>query len=360
MHRVRRFVAVAAGVGALVAAPSLAARLPVSDSDISAADLLSRVRGSATVAHTGYAESAARLNLPDVRQLGDVLELLGERTNLRVWWRGPDAWRVDAVEPAGEHGHYRDGTGFWLWDSFERRATRLTGEPQVRLVRAPDLVPSELGRRVVAYADVADATRIPARRVAGRSAPGIRITPRDPDTTVGRVDVWVHEPTGLPLRVEITARGAANPVISTQYLELRLDAPAAAVLQFRLPADAELDEAVAADIAEEVDRLSPFVVPEVVDGRARRSAIGTGAGTYGSGFAIVSVLALEDARVDRARRRLDRLQIQRIPAPFGDATPVSTPLFNGLLFTHDGIGYVIAGTVQQRVLEAVAADLAAR
>ena len=49
------------------------------------------------------------------------------------------------------------------------------------------------------------AARPPDRRHA---AAGLRLSPADPDTTVGRVDVWADPPTGLPLHVEVAPKSA--------------------------------------------------------------------------------------------------------------------------------------------------------
>ena len=356
----RRWAAVLAGVGVLVALPPAVARLPAAESSISASQLLARIRASGTVAHDGYAESTARLSLPDVRQAGDALRLLGERTALRVWWAGPLTWRVDDVSPVGERDTYRDPDGTWLWESLDRRATRVDGEPQVRLVRAPDLAPIELGRRLTASARPDEVLRLPARRVAGRSVPGIRVTPRDPETTVGRVDVWADERTGVPVLVSVTARGAAEPLLETLYLDLHIRPQPAARFTFVPPRRARVEQTAASDAAQEVDRYSPFVVPETLDDRPRRTAVGTGAGTYGDGYAVVAVLTLPAGRVQRAMDRLDGPLTPTITGLFGDGKLLATPLINGLLVIRDDVGYVLAGTVNRAVLERVATDLVSR
>src|SRR3712207_7111533 len=71
---------------------------------------------------------------------------------------------------------------------------------------------------------------------SGRDAAGLRLTPSDPDTTIGRVDIWADatgDPaTALPLRVEVSAR-TGDPLLfrseehtselqSRQYLVCRL------------------------------------------------------------------------------------------------------------------------------------------
>ncbi|HVE62494.1 MAG TPA: hypothetical protein VNB94_01645, partial [Mycobacteriales bacterium] len=223
--RWRRWAAVLSGVAVLASLPAAIAALPVADSSISAADLLTRIRASTPVAYQGYAESRAGLTLPDVREVGDVLELLGESTSMRVWYAGPQAFRVDALHPAGEKNLAVDGTGSWIWDSFEQRATRMEGESEVRLARPADLLPPELSRRMAAAAKAEEVTRIPPRRVAGRAAPGLRITPRSAETTIGRVDIWAEPRTGLPLAVEVTTRTGTRPVIAALFLDLELRRP---------------------------------------------------------------------------------------------------------------------------------------
>ena len=59
---------------------------------------------------------------------------------------------------------------------------------------------------------------IAPRRVAGRNAAGLRMTPADPASTVGRVDIWADPSSGLPLMVEIFGRGSARPALAKPVL----------------------------------------------------------------------------------------------------------------------------------------------
>jgi len=174
----RRWATVALGVAVLAATPYVVGHLPVADAAVPPAALIQRVRASADVPHTGYAESVARIALPNVEQISEALDVLGQTTRLRVWWAGALQWRVDAIGAAGERDTYRDADGLTLWDSGERRATRQTGESVVRLVRPSDVLPTELGRRLAAAALPEELSARRARRVAGVTAAGVRITPR--------------------------------------------------------------------------------------------------------------------------------------------------------------------------------------
>lgn len=134
----------AALLALLVALPALAGGLPADAGPSSG--LLGRVQASEGVAWSGLGESTGLLAVPDVRELTDLPELLGGTTRARGWWRGPTAYRVDVVTPLGETDVVVDPAGSWTWESTERRATRLQGEPPVRLPRGADLLAPLLGR----------------------------------------------------------------------------------------------------------------------------------------------------------------------------------------------------------------------
>jgi hypothetical protein len=354
---------VALGVGVLVVLPYAVARLPVDAVRMAPAEVIAKVRGSATVAHSGYAESAARVSLPDVPQVGRVADLLSGTTSLRVWWRTATHWRVDAVNAIGEFDIYRNGAATTSWDSFERRATVQTGQSVVRLAQASDLLPGELGRRLAAAARADEITALPARRVAGTTAAGARITPASGETTIARVDVWAEPRTGLPLRVEVTERGGSAPVISTAYLDLELTSPAAAAVEFRRGPAVIVDFTSAPDFASQVEQFSPFVLPADVAGKPRRTSVGSGAATYGEGFGVVAALVLPDRQIRRLSRRLQDQVADALPRSYGEIRVVRAPLLNGLVVapaTFRGYGYVLSGAVPVETLELVAADLAER
>jgi hypothetical protein len=351
-----RWLVVGGAVAALVALPGLVAAVPARDRPLAATELLARVLASDTVAYQGYAESRAGLGLPDVPRAGRVVALLGETTRMRAFVAGPEVWRVDELTPVGERDLYRAPWGTWQWDSGERRALATRGEAAVRFARPADLLPPELGRRVAAAAGPGEATRLGARRVAGVHALGLRIVPRAAGTTVARAEVWADPASGLPVRVELTARGQAEPIVTSAFLDLRLEAPDPAHVHFALPDDADVEVDQAPDLARAVDRFSPFVLPDLVAGRARRTEVGGAAATYGRGFELVAVLAFPARFSPRTRDFLERAPTRA--GPWGEASVIATPLLNGMVFERDGVAYALAGTVTQPVLDQVAAALA--
>lgn len=345
------------GVVALLAAmPPAVAALPVALPQLPPGELLARVRASAAVPYQGYAQSHATLGLPDVPRAGQAVALLGETTRMRAWVESPAAWRVDELLPGGERDLYHQPDQSLLWDSGRRRAVITTGEPAVRFARPADLLPPELGRRLAAAAAPDELTLIPGRRVAGVAAAGLRITPRTPETTLGRVDLWADPRSGLPLRVEVTARGAGSPSIATAFLDLRQARPAPGLVGFEPPWDADVEYRQAPDAAGVVGGLSRFVLPDELAGEPRRASLASAAGTYGRGFGLVAVLALPEWRSPR-----DAGFRQRVPSvtgPWGSASLVRTALLNGMAFESGGVAYVLAGTVEPEMLERVATRLA--
>jgi hypothetical protein len=340
-----------------VATPVLVGAVPVSDRAVPAGELLNRVRASAAVPYQGYAESRGRIGLPDVPRAGRVVALLGETTRMRAYVAGPERWRVDELTPVGERDLYRDRWGTWSWDSGERRAVATGGEEAaVRFARPADLLPPELGRRVAAAAEPGEAGRIAPRRVAGVAALGLRITPRSPDTTVARADLWVDPATGLPVRVELTARGASAPILTSAFMDLRLRAPDPRLLRFAVPGDAEVQADDTPDVARAIDRFSPFVLPDLLAGQPRRTQVTRAASTYGRGFGLVAALAFPARFSPRTREFLGKVPTRN--GPWGTASVVATPLLNGMVFERDGVAYALAGTVSQPVLERAATELA--
>ena len=349
---------VALGVAVLVSLPLAVGALPARDSDVSAADLLSAVRGSAAVGHSGYAESVGGLALPLTDDFTALTSLLGDRTRLRVWWRGEQDWRVDNLQTTGEASLYRDGDGLLSWDYEQNSAVRTT-EPTVRLPRVADVEPAALARRLLSEARPADVSRLPARRIAGRDAPGLRLKPSDPGTTIDRVDVWVDRDTGLGLRVEVYGAGTVRPVLETAFLDVSVRTPPAAATRFT-PADPDAVQGETnPDLAAAVNAFSPMVPPDTLAGlpaRPRPEGLGS-VGTYGSGLTLLVAVPLP-GRVSRPLR--DQLA----------GTPGATRTANGvrlavgplsLLLTDsvDRRSWLVTGTVTAATLDRAAAELTA-
>jgi hypothetical protein len=249
--------------------------------------LRQRVLGSVNRPYQGYAEVNGRLQLPELPNLRDLTTLLTSTTRVRTWYASPSQWRFAVVSAAGERDVYGALEGEYTWDYGANQLTWLIGEVPVRVPRAGDFTPPELARRVLSAAEGDPVTALPARRVAGHDAAGLRLTPRDPDTTIGHVDVWAAPDTGLPLAVEVTARGASVPVLASQFIEFEATAPPADVITPRRPAGSGYSIVPAPGIADALNALGQARTPTSLAGRARRETnVGgvRGIGVYGTGL----------------------------------------------------------------------------
>lgn len=356
MTPVSRWSVVLAVALVVVAVPLVPRLLPVDDTDVSAAALLEQVLGSADVGHSGYAETVGAVQLPVGDDLGDVGELLAGTTRLRVWWQDDDAWRVDRLLATGERDLVHAGAVTVAYDYEDARAT-VTEDPDIRLPRAPDLLPPALARTALEDADPADVRRTGARRVAGVDAVGLRYTPTPGRTTVERVDVWADPASGLPLRVEVRARGSADADVVSAFDEVDVERPADERVAFRPSGDVEVERSETLDVADAAGRYAPFLVPESLAGQDRRTEPGAAA-VYGRGVTRFLVVPLRSREADPLREQLSL-------APGATSEEGRTVAADGVLTVlladggSDRASWLVAGTVTPEVL-VEAADVLVR
>ncbi|SDF54856.1 sigma E regulatory protein, MucB/RseB [Blastococcus aurantiacus] len=352
-----RWAAVGVLVAVLVSLPAVVGALPVEDADVFAPDLRAAVLASDSVGYSGYAESAGGLALPVTDQLTSVADLFSDRTTMRVWWRGPADHRVDVVTTAGETGVHRDAGGSWTWEYERATATRTEAAP-LELPAAPDLLPPSLGRRLLSEAADAELTRIGARRVAGRDALGLRLEPAAPAASVRRVDVWVDGDSGLPVQVEVVAKGSDRPALDTRFLDLELAVPPAEVTAFRPPPGATARNGRQAEVLREAgDRVRPVALPPELAGLPRRVLDGAprGIGLYGSGVTLLAVAPVPEGLA----RALDDTLAQSPDAVVDDAgARIAAGPVGLMLVEPPGRGpYVLTGTVTLDALVTAAGQL---
>jgi hypothetical protein len=356
----RRWLLVGAGAVALVGVTQLPEPAPVAR--IADAIELRRRIGAQAVPYVGYAESTAQLGLPEIPQLASVVMLLTGTTRIRANVAAPDRWRVDEVLIGGERDTYRLGGTEYLWDFVANQATRVTGVAAFRLPRAGDLLPPDLARRLLALAPDDPVTALPARRVAGRDAVGLRLTPSDPQTTVGRVDVWADPRSALPLRVEVAPRTGPT-VLTTEFLELDERAPDPVVLRPPAPAGANKVTTRAVDLSGALRVLNPPPPPDVLAGRRRTEQEGeqlAGVGVYGSGLAAFALVPCGRDIADQAVANAAVVGGTPVEVPSGTAAVVGTALLSVGVRTRGRTGSLLVGAVPPDVLRQALVDLPSR
>lgn len=358
----RRWLLVAAGAVGLVAAAPAVDALPVRTDQGGADDLRRRILASTAQPWVGVAESTGRVALPELPALESTTALFTGVTRIRGLVAGPDRWRVDELTPVGERDTYHVGGREFVWDFGFDQLTELAGQAALRLPRAGDLLPPDLARRLLALAPDDPVAALPPRRIAGRAAAGLRLTPADPDTTVGRVDVWADGDSALPLRVEIAPRGApAVPLLVTELREVALQAPADADLVPPRPPGSSRTRAEAADLGGALRVLDAPAPPRRLADRPRIPLTGDelpGVGVYGAGLAGFVLVPVSRGIAGRVLDGAGGAGGVEIDIPRGRAVRVATPLLSLAVSAGRRGGVLLVGTVAPEVLERAVLELA--
>jgi hypothetical protein len=348
MTAARRWWCVGIGVLLLVATPMLVRALPVSDQDVTARGLLHLVETSRDVSFSGDTESVGTVGLPANDELSTLTDLLSDTNRVRVWWRNPDVWRVATVRPTGETDlvHRRGRMFRWV---FESRSVTVIPDVPVRLPNTADLLPNELARRMLEGAAPAELTRVPSRRVAGRDALGLRLTPADTQAAIGRVDVFADPSTGLPLRVDVYARGSATPALTSRFIDLSFGPPSSHDVGFRAPRDANVQYDEVVDLAAAADRFAARIPPRTLAGLAPRQTFRGSVGVYGRGPTVLIAVPLWSRTADRVRENLRGAPgVRRLHEGLLLAAPPLRMLLAQPEPNHGS--WLLAGTVTQRAL----------
>ncbi|WP_326834560.1 hypothetical protein VSH64_06485 [Amycolatopsis rhabdoformis] len=357
-ERRRRWAVVAVVAIALVALPSLVAALRPAGPGADAGQLRDLVLRSADRPYQGLAQSRGSLAIPELPDLADVSALFSTTTTTRAWYAGPDHYRVATLTTTGEHDVWRMPEGEYTWDYGANMLTQLTGDPAVRLPRAGDLLPPELARWALRSAPADPVTALPSRSVAGVAAAGFRLVPADPATTIGSVAVWADPATGLPVRVEVTARGQQAPMLISEFEDVEQTAP---VVTSPVPAPGSgFTVTNAPDLSGALGALGRVRLPNSLGGRPVRTAnFGgvQGAALYGTGLATFAVVAVPrpvaDGAADAAGKAGGTTTAQAVQL---SVTPLSLAIVRP---PGSRRGYLLAGLVTPSVLTSAAADLVA-
>jgi hypothetical protein len=345
----RRWSVVAVVIALLVATPVVVEAWPARAAPIDPGLLRERILASAGLPYQGYVETSGRLALPAIPQLGDVVELFGGTTSMRVWRASARSWRVAVLDPIGERGFYATGSGAYRWDYDRNLWTEIIGDPPVRLPSAPDLLPPDLARRLLAEPAPGDHVEaIPARRVAGVTAAGLRFTPGDPDTTIGHVDVWADPASGLPVRVDLAG------ALTTRFLDLTQTPPPAGVLVPDAAGSSGFASTDRPDITTALNAVASANLPGTLAGRARVSGPVGAVAVYGTGLSRFVVLAVPG--------RLGPRVVNAIRDGGGAVVPGGYVVGSGLItvLASRPTGrrtYLVAGFVSADLLTRAAAEL---
>lgn len=202
----------------------------------------------------GTLSYTANIGLPNLSQLANqlggssgVLAWLSGTHTARVWYGGATRLRVAVPVGSGEDDLIVNANTAYVWQSGPYSVTKVvlptprTGSmgPASTMPAIP--TPASIASHVLAAIGPTTAVKVTATAyVAGRPVYDLVLSPRDAQSLVGQVVIAVDSTTGLPLRVQVFARGARSPALSFGFTRISFARPAASNFTFTPPQGAKV------------------------------------------------------------------------------------------------------------------------
>jgi outer membrane lipoprotein-sorting protein len=173
--------------------------------------------------------------------------LLSGTHSLRVWVGKAGQLRAQVLDTLDETDIVSDGVDLWTYVYSTNEVSHLVlpakragaganaPKPTPDLAEA-SLTPGQLAAKLLAAADPTTEVSVSGTTsVAGRDAYLLDIRPRTADTTVGVVRIAVDATNGVPLRVQIFARGATSAALTIGFGHVSFGAIDASKFHFTAP-----------------------------------------------------------------------------------------------------------------------------
>lgn len=248
----------AAAVPAVIVSGVLVGSLPASAGDPlpdrTPQEVLAMIAQHQEKSLSGTLEQTSELGLPQPPKAGPGagspdtawLELLSGPHTARVYLDGPENARIQVMDRLAERNAIKRGNELWFYNSRDNTAAHAQlpagiaeHERSPGSVRTPEELADALLDKLSETSEVAVGSDV---RVAGRAAYNLVLTPKSLVTLLGSIAISVDGETGLPLGVELKARGQTEPAFRAAFTNLSLDAPDASVFEFSPPPGATVKE----------------------------------------------------------------------------------------------------------------------
>jgi len=269
------------------AAPALPARTP--------AQLLAQVSSDAKLPPlTGTVVETTSLGLPQLPKTADPTSLssliTGSHT-VNIYYQSPQHFRVQVPQTMSETDTIRNGNTLWLWNSTQNTVTEYTWPSSApvppgngfndHVPAGPVLTPQQAANEVLKAVGKTTAVSVQSNAlVAGEPSYQLVLAPKDSRSLVGEVVIAIDAKYGVPLRVQVFAKGAKSPAFQVGFTQIAFVTPAAANLEFTPPSGAKITKV----------RLSPHTAKSVGQPGTAANQDMAGFAAYGSGWLTVAEL----------------------------------------------------------------------
>ncbi len=234
---------------------------------------------------TGTVVETANLGLPQLptqaSNPASLTSLLTGNHTVKVYYKDSSHFRLAIPQPQAETDIIANGGKLWLWESAGNKATEIippagtakTATPMQTPTQTP-LTPQQAADQILAKVGkttlVSDQANV---MVAGEPSYQLVLAPKDHRSLVGKVVIAVDGKYGVPLRVQLYAKGDSTPAFQVGYTDLQWVTPAASNFAFTPPAGASVD----------VVRPSK----DHAKSAAGAASLGNGVGSYGKDWLTV-------------------------------------------------------------------------
>jgi outer membrane lipoprotein-sorting protein len=317
-------------------------------------EVLEMVADSSVRSLSGTVEQRSELGLPQLTTdspsgesdassgvpsgVASALELLGGSHTARVYLDGHSQARVQVMDRLAERDVIRNGRDVWFYSSKQNAAAHLIlPEASESEGHHGDKAwtPEDLAEHFLSSVEPSTEVTVGSdSEVAGRSAYELVLTPDSSETLVGSVSIAVDSETGLPLSVDVQARGQDAPAFEVGFTELSLEAPSDDLFNFTPPPGATVTERVVED-------------HHAKHAKGDRGKHGKEYTKYGSGWETVIGLPADEVPAEL----MDSPVIAETAQEVDGGRLLSSVLVN-VLVTDDG--RVFAGSVPLEQLQAAA------
>jgi outer membrane lipoprotein-sorting protein len=251
------------------------------------------------------------------------------------------------MDMLAERDLVRNGNDLWLYNSADNSAAHMTMPAEPARAAAPRATPTPgaitpdvvAQHFLAAVGPTTDVTVGDGTTVAGRTAYQLVIKPRSTGTLVDSVTIAVDSASGLPLGVEVRARGQAAAAFSLAFTDVSLSAPDAALFSFTPPRGAAVEEKATPQ---------PRTLPAKTGQAPQVKATGGRPTVTGTGWD--AVIAMPSGTVPADVRSAP--MVAQLTQPVAGGRAVTTSLVTVLMLDD---GRVFAGMVPLERLQAAAA-----
>lgn len=321
---------------------------------------------------SGTVVETTSLGLPQLPQMGNptsLSSLLTGSHTVKVFWRDTRHFRLSVLQPMSETDVIRNDGTAWLWESNKNAVTKFSASPKDapksaprrQMPQMPELTPQQAASEILAK--VGKTTVVSTQSnvdVAGQAAYQLVLAPKSAESTIGSVRIAIDGKTGVPLRLQVFAKGGKTPAFQVGYDSIDYSAPSASNFTFTPPPGAKVT-------------TPGQETPKGIAGPRQSDGPMAGAKTTGAGWLTVAELpssALSGAMNGSApaagsssakgNSPLSGNSQEIMSALLGSAKPVSGPWGQGQLIHTSLLNVLIAngklyiGAVSPAVLESAA------